>query len=813
MMKFAYEREVQNQSQLSGTKMVLPFFFNGRGHALERTVVGMYRTLLYRLLEIERSLLLVFDEREHKRQLDKINSDLLDPKRGSRDVEWPRRLLQAILRGAISRLDKDRTLFLFVDALDECADTEDEVAEMVEYFEEIGGDAVAAGKQLRICISSRHYPQIDIEYGITLVLENEVGHDDDIAAYIQHKLRIGSGKPAQEIKEQVKTKARGIFMWVVLVVNILKAQYRRGRIFDLKNRLDALPSELTELFRDILHREGNDDDGGGGGSTDTRAERTRDLQLCVLWILFAARPLTLAEYYFAVVSGLEPTQLTAWDPEEVTSEDMGRFLLSSSKGLAEVIESGETHTVQFIHQSVREYFLTYGLYELQWLSDAHARDEQTRATVCHLQLWQCCHAYVTMEDDFFPDSFDVKGDNRTKQIASVKARYPFLEYATQSLLQHAEVAASSITAVADPYDQFLAWMPWKEFTEQYSWFRDPPARWVSDIFYFLAAHNCPNLIKAVKPPPPAWAKGRPDDYAIFAALAEGHVGAAVALLPIEDSDEEIVEVDINAVGQSQPPLCCAAGRGNIELVRLFLEKGADVNRLQQGKATALYWAVRGGHHRDIVDLLLQNGADPSLGLSCLRWVLEHYEPEASRMAMVKVLLEAGAPMHALPASSESALYFAAERNDVPLLKMMLQDYALGGRFYGINIFAAAGRVYEVDKWTPLLIALESGSGHGEAARVVIHGMRRYRHCYTPSGINWEGKEGAMALYTAIENGDKETVECLCSAGVDVDWRDENDGSTPLSYAMELAAEEEVDQERDGREGVVNVLVGYAAIDV
>lgn len=56
----------------------------------------------------------------------------------------------------------------------------------------------------------------------------------------------------------------------------------------------------------------------------------------------------------------------------------------------------------------------------------------------------------------------------------------------------------------------------------------------------------------------------------------------------------------------------AARHGRIEICRLLLDAGADVNvQTSSGRATALHRAAYSGHC-DVVRLLLQRGADPLL---------------------------------------------------------------------------------------------------------------------------------------------------------------------------------------------------------
>ncbi|KAI0188084.1 nucleoside phosphorylase domain-containing protein [Astrocystis sublimbata] len=186
--------------------------------------------------------------------------------------------------------------------------------DMVDYFEELGNFARDAEGKLYICFLSRHYSTICIQHGQTLILEDQTGHGQDLEKYVRKKLQAGRGKDVESVRTTLLEKAAGVFMWVVLVR-------------DSKNMADLL--------------------------------------FCIQWVLYAKRPLKLEEFYYAVVAGLDPApeNIREWDPQQIT-KDMNRFVSSLSKGLAEVTKSKAgcyTGTVQFIHESVRDFLLKDGV--------------------------------------------------------------------------------------------------------------------------------------------------------------------------------------------------------------------------------------------------------------------------------------------------------------------------------------------------------------------------------------------------------------------------------------------------------------------
>ncbi|WJG35884.1 uncharacterized protein FOBCDRAFT_93791, partial [Fusarium oxysporum Fo47] len=295
----------------------------------------MYRSLLLQLLEGFPDLQTILDD-----------PDLIPRNQVTCP---PLNILKDLFRSAISSLGK-LALTCFVDALDEC--DEQQVRDMVELFEEVAEQCVEDNVKFQVCFSSRHYPYIDIKSGIRLTLEGQDGHNEDLKLYISKHLRIQNAALVDELKQMMLEKAAGVFLWVALVVEILNKEDRHGRLA-LRRRLQEVPSELSELFKDILTRD---------------QEHMEDLLLSILWILLAERPLNPEEYYHALWSGLSLKGLVDLDIPPVNISDASscikRFIISSSKGLAEITKAKKP-TVQFIHESVRDFLIRdKGLYQL-----------------------------------------------------------------------------------------------------------------------------------------------------------------------------------------------------------------------------------------------------------------------------------------------------------------------------------------------------------------------------------------------------------------------------------------------------------------
>ncbi|PSN59120.1 hypothetical protein BS50DRAFT_614690 [Corynespora cassiicola Philippines] len=659
----------------------LAFFFNARGEDIEKSTIRAYRSLLLQLLKQIPALQTVFDS------LNLLTSNF------STDYHWNIESLKMLLEQAIRALGES-SVVCFIDALDECE--EEQVRDMVQFFERIGDLTVTDGTRFQVCFSSRHYPHITIRRGLELVLEGQEGHTQDIANYVETELKIGKGKTAQQVRVELQEKASGIFMWVVLVVGILNKESDRGQVHTLRRKLQEIPGDLHELFRDILTRDSHNRDG---------------LVLCIQWVLFAKQPLSPEQLYHAILSGTDPDAVSEWDSEEVTKDVIKRFILDSSKGLAEATMSKEQR-VQFIHES-------NGLSKI-WPEFGSNFQGQS-----HERLKLCCLSYISIDVASpleIPDRLPKASSQEAATLRKVAAqKFPFLEYAVHNVLYHADVAEGGGISQAD----FLSGFPLPRWVGLDNLFEKHEVRRHTErvgFLYMLAELNMASLLKT-HPSILSCLEVEDERYgcALFAAIATGSeeaVQACMEGLEASRSTESrsydlsrlelqsghatrgarrdfnyskkrgsgreaavkllvsIEEVDVNSKDkQGIMPLLIAAEKGHDVVARLLIEGGADVNAQGGIYGNALYAASWRGH-KDTVELLVKAGADVNAQGADVKAQGGFYgnalyaASERGHKDIVELLVEAGADVNAQGGKYSNALYAASERGHKDIVELL-----------------------------------------------------------------------------------------------------------------------------------------------
>lgn len=340
---------------------VASFYFNARGNAMEKSPLGLLRSVLHQLCLQDCQILATFSQTYQRRQ----SCD------GGSYLPWSELELESFFEKAFKESSTRRT-FIFIDALDECS--EESVREAVYFIDRLAQTALEGEVLLNICLSSRHYPAIRIPNCPEVVVEAH--NDSDISTYIRDKLRFipaSERNEAHAIQAFLEEMASGVFLWVVLVVELVVRDINSGQpMSKVAKRVKGVPKDMEDLYhqlfrsltpdeltfsvpliqwvllhKDYLPRTGN----GHSSDAPPKIPRTRAdggirfLHLAVRLSSISGAPTrqNLSDWGYIHPAAPPPT------------DRILRLINSTSRGLIEYNADGR---VQFVHETVREFFLT-----------------------------------------------------------------------------------------------------------------------------------------------------------------------------------------------------------------------------------------------------------------------------------------------------------------------------------------------------------------------------------------------------------------------------------------------------------------------
>jgi len=205
-------------------------------------------------------------------------------------------------------------------------------------------------------------------------------------------------------------------------------------------------------------------------------------------------------------------------------------------------------------------------------------------------------------------------------------------------------------------------------------------------------------------------------------------------------------------------LSAASFYGHREVVDLLLEQGADINKAdEESGRTPLHRAII-GEEPEIAAGLIERGADVNLrtkaGASALMFAVAIGHP-----ALISTLVEKGAVVEAKTEDGETALMFAAANG----LKEIAQLLKAAGA--DVNALSNTG-------WTALKSAVRAK--HVEIVRWLLE---------NGAGVDLKGDSGWTALMSAVQSENLDLARMMTEAGADVNAKTKS-GATSLMLAAE-----------------------------
>src|SRR5215467_13764593 len=249
--------------------------------------------------------------------------------------------------------------------------------------------------------------------------------------------------------------------------------------------------------------------------------------------------------------------------------------------------------------------------------------------------------------------------------------------------------------------------------------------------------------------------------------------------------------DVNAQNTFHATALIWAG-GDAVKSRMLIEHGADINvRTQQGR-TALMAAAKRNGNADLVRVLIEKGADVKApGDTTLIPAAQSGDVEIMRL-----LIESGADVNCIsPRLGETPLMYAAASDNVEAVRLLLAKGANPNAGLKNMTRVIGGSILDtgVGKQTPLMWAAPTGSP--ELIRALID---------AGANVNAQDIQGMSPLMLAVasENQDLAVVRVLLQSGANVNARSGR-GETALDWARKFGSRPVIAalQKAGAREGV------------
>ncbi len=249
LMKFllTHPKTAESLKSWAGTKKLVTasFFFWNAGPSLQKSQEGLFRSLLYEILS---------QCPELTRAVCASKAETIRP--FARDLQpWTQQELWHAIGQLKERSGASARFCFFIDGLDEFDGDADHIVTVLE--------SLRSWPDVKLCVSSRPWYEFIDAFGRPfdphLALEDLTR--EDIRIYVRDTLEENSRFRAlrarddrsQDLVHEIVDKARGVFLWVTLVVrSLLKGLRNADRISDLQRRLQEFPETLEKYFSHMI---------------------------------------------------------------------------------------------------------------------------------------------------------------------------------------------------------------------------------------------------------------------------------------------------------------------------------------------------------------------------------------------------------------------------------------------------------------------------------------------------------------------------------------------------------------------------------
>ncbi|EHK21120.1 uncharacterized protein TRIVIDRAFT_153261, partial [Trichoderma virens Gv29-8] len=585
--------------------------------------------------------------------------------------------ISTLLQGIASSF---KTLYIVIDGFDECA--KQDRSDLLAVLSSI----VNTRSNTKLFLAGRDSVSREVHRKFPTYKQLSMdcsSAQSDIAAYVegivQEKLQdeelvVGDSDLIEEIKTALSKGANGMFLWVVFQVDELSLQHCDD---DIRAAITNLPRSLEETFDRAIDR------------VVSRGNATIAKKI-FRWIAAAKEPLTLDQLREVIFIKIGQQ----YSKTERRSNGINH-ISSWCENLVHVDE--ELNTVQFVHQTVQQFFFK------KCSKDRNSQFYIKLEDADHY-LGEICVTYLNFNDfqttlarrqQPLPPmppiaiadtalrskwktaasistilKFDTRGGsvaaNAVEALASYRrddtgeskerlhVGYPFLRYASNHWISHTSMFRKAESKTWNLWGKMilgqhdLVTRPWDENSKSI-------LEWSRKFHHYALIRL---LIQA------NMITTKDKNGILLNAASEGDDTLLSIILETKDSDLEMCQA------------CLVAARGGyLDITKRLLIAGADGQAAIQRAAreSALHVAAKNGQ-LDAIKILLIAGADPNAqddfgGTALFIAAINGH------LGAIKILLAAGADVNAKNIHGKTALYTAAENGQLDAIKILLTTRA------------------------------------------------------------------------------------------------------------------------------------------
>ncbi|KAI1850353.1 hypothetical protein JX266_004211 [Neoarthrinium moseri] len=314
------------------------------GNDMQKSWIGLKRSLLCQAFSIDNKLIPFVSPRRF--MFAKI---FRNPQQLPAWSSWE---IEESFGRLLSQCGQSFKLALFVDGLDEFDMLPNQVLDLIREVTKVSQDCI------KVCVASRPWTEFDDEFYGNPLLEMHLLTFDDLRSFVKTQLDENRGfdemrriysEEADLLVDDVVTKARGVFLWVSLVMETLLECLTAGdSMTDLKDCIRALPLDISSLYDSIWARILPQNKAKASWMIQLSVASYGPLSSFSMWL---AEEITSRKVRIDDLVGIK----------SLSVKTVKRRLASRTRGLLEIPEGGTF--VDFPHRTARDWALQAHVWE------------------------------------------------------------------------------------------------------------------------------------------------------------------------------------------------------------------------------------------------------------------------------------------------------------------------------------------------------------------------------------------------------------------------------------------------------------------